>query len=140
MSYSIIAFLWRKPGLTPEQFHHHYEANHMPLLYTQLGQSFPQSHTRFYLPRQPSGTDSADTSNANYAPSIFFGSTADFDYDACASIVFKDEVAFDAFYALLKEPEVAKILGEDEEKFLWRQKLIVAVAGAPCVSLQPQSA
>ena len=99
-----------------------------------------RSHTRFYLPRQLPSTDSADTSNANYAPSIFLGNTADFDYDACASIVSKDEVAFDAFYARFKEPDIAKVLGEDEDKFLWRQKLIVAVAGVPCVSLQPQSA
>ena len=140
MSYSIIVFLWRKPGLTPEDFRHHYETKHMPLLYALLGQNFPKSHTRFYLTRQLLSTDLADTSNANHAPRIFFGNTADFDYDTCASIVFEDELAFDAFYARLKEPDVAKVLGEDEDKFLWRQKLIVAVAGAPCVSLQPQSA
>lgn len=140
MSYSIVAFLWRKPGLTPDEFRHHYETIHIPLLLTLLGPAFPKSHTRFYLPRQLSTTYLADTSNANYAPTIFLGSTDDFDYDAFASIVFADEAAFNVFYTRLRDPDIAKVLGDDEDKFLWRQKLVVAAAGAPCVTLHSEAA
>ncbi|KAL2045990.1 hypothetical protein ABVK25_011879 [Lepraria finkii] len=138
MSYSIVAFLWRKPGLTPDEFRHHYETIHIPLLLTLL--AFPKSYTRFYLPRQLSTTYLADTSNTNYAPTIFLNSTDDFDYDAFASIVFADEAAFDMFYTRLRDPDIAKVLGDDEDKFLWRQKLVVAAAGAPCVTLHSEAA
>ena len=136
MSYSIVAFLWRKSGLTPEEFFQHYEHVHMPLLLTLMGPVFPKSHTRFYLPRQSSTTCSESTSVTNYTPIVFLGTTADFDYDAFASIIFADEAAFHAFYARLRDPDIAKVLGEDEDKFLCRQKLIVAAAGTPYVTLQ----
>lgn len=140
MSYSIVAFLWRKPGLTPNEFRQHYETKHIPLLLNLLGPVFPKSHTRFYIHRQLSTTDSADTSNASYTPTIFIGDTNDFDYDAYASLIFKDEAAFHAFFARLTDPEVAKVVAEDEEKFLWRQKFITAATGTPCVTLQPEAA
>ena len=140
MSYSIVAFLWRKPGLTPDQFRHHYDTEHMPLLRNLLGPSFPESHTRFYLPRQLSNPSSADASNTNYVPTVFLGDTDDFDYDAFASVVFADEAAFHAFNARLRDADVAKVVGEDEEKFLCRQKTIVAAAGAASVTLKPEKA
>ena len=136
MSYSMIVFMWRKLGLTPDEFRQYYEYKHMPLFRSLVGPNYPQSHTRFYLPRQHDGTKSADMSNASYTPTVFLGSAADFDYDAFASIVFADEKAFDAFHARMRDPAVEKICGEDEENFLWREKTIVAQAGAPYVSLQ----
>lgn len=139
MSYSIVVFLWRKPGLTPEEFRHHYETKHIPLILSLVGSAFPKSHTRFYLPRQPSTTDGADTSNANYTPTIFLGSTDDFDYDAFASVVFADEAAFNVFVTRLRDPDIAKVVEDDEDKFLWRQKMVVAAAGAPCVTLHPEA-
>lgn len=140
MSYSTITFLWRKPGLTPDEFRQHYETNHIPLLLNLLGPAFPKSHTRFYITRQLSSTNSPDASNADYTPTIFIGNTHDFDYDAFASLVFKDATAFEAFYARLTDPDVAKVVAEDEEKFLWRQKFIAAATGTPCVTLQPEAA
>lgn len=65
MLYSIVAFFWRKPGLTPQEFRHHYETNHILLLLDLFGPAFPKSHTRFYLPRQLSTNHTADTSNAS---------------------------------------------------------------------------
>ena len=140
MSYSIVAFLWRKPGLTPDQFRHHYETQHIPLLVALMGSAFPKSHTRFYLPRQLSAAKTADTSNTNYTPTVFLGNTDDFDYDAFASIVFADEAAFNTFYALLRDAHVGKLVAEDQKKFLWEEKMVVAASGAPCVTLQPNTA
>ena len=54
---------------------------------------------------------------------IFLGATADFDYDAFASIVFEDEAAFQAFPARLRDTNIAKVLAEDEDKFLCRQRI-----------------
>lgn len=73
----------------PDEFHHHYEKSHTPLLLRLLGPVFPKSHTRFYLPRQPSNPSPGDTSNANYALSVFIGNTDDFDYDVFASVIFE---------------------------------------------------
>lgn len=140
MSYSIIALLWRKPGLTPDDFHRYYETRHMPLLLSLTGSTFPLSHTRFYLPRQQSSSASADRASVDFSPTVFLGKAGDVDYDAFASIVFADEAAFHIFYDRLREPAVAEALKEDEEKFLWRERLVVASAGAPCVTMHPQAA
>ena len=81
-----------------------------------------------------------DTSNTNYMPTIFLGNSQDFDYDAFASIIYVNEAAFKAFYVRLREVDVAKVLGDDEDKFLWRQRLVVvAAAGAPSVTLKPET-
>ncbi len=140
MSFSLVAFLWRKPGLTPDEFHHHYEKTHIPLLLRLLGPVFPISHTRFYLPRQPSTPSPGDTSKANFAPSVFIGNTDDFDYDVFASVIFEDEAAFDKFFARLSYPDVAKVVGEDEDRFLGGKKMVIAAAGTPYVTLRTEAA
>ena len=73
-------------------------------------------------------------------PTIFLGTTGDFDYDAFASIIFTDEAAFNAFNARLQEPDVDKVLEEDHDNFLWKQKLVVAAAGAPHITLNSETA
>ncbi|KAL8735760.1 MAG: hypothetical protein Q9166_000623 [cf. Caloplaca sp. 2 TL-2023] len=138
MSYSIVAFLWRKPSLTPDEFRHYYETQHIPLLLDLMGPTFPKSHTRFYLPRMQQSPTATDGPN-DYKPVIFAGSVDALDYDAFASIVFEDEEAFGEFHARLKDPEVAKVLREDEEKFQLRQRLVVAAAGAPFVTVAPET-
>ena len=138
MSYSIVAFLWRKPDTPPEEFKLHYETIHIPLLASLMGPLFPKSHTRFYLPRKhAAGSVSSEKTNIEYPANIFLGKADDFDFDAFASIVFDHEEAFNQFHARLMDPDVAARIRADEEKFLQHEKLVVAAAGAPFVTLQP---
>lgn len=91
------------------------------------GQHFPLSHERRYIHR--TSIDSAKTSNdeplernLNTPATVLSGSQADFDYDALVEMTFEDEEAFKAFYGILMEPENAKWIAEDEEKFMDRKK------------------
>lgn len=137
MAYTIVAFIWRKPGLSPTEFKSHYETSHIPLLLSLTGPLFPLSHSRFYLGRNASDTSSSDTTNANHQPTVFAGTPNDFDYDVLATLIFEDTIAFEAFHARLREPEVASKLAEDEERFMDRQKLKVAAVDQPLVSTRP---
>ncbi|KAK3203457.1 hypothetical protein GRF29_112g1387064 [Pseudopithomyces chartarum] len=51
MVYSVILHVPRKPGLSPEEFKHHWEKIHVPLLKQLVGHDFPLSHTRHYIER-----------------------------------------------------------------------------------------
>lgn len=51
MVYSVILHVPRKPGLSPEDFKHHWEKIHVPLLKQLVGHDFPLSHTRHYIER-----------------------------------------------------------------------------------------
>ena len=121
--YTVVLFLWRKPGISPGEFKTHWETVHIPLLKSLTGDLFPQSHTRFYLARTPKDAASADTSNANYAPNILVGEAEDFDYDAFAQVVFKSQADFGAFFAYMQSPDIAAKVHENEERFILRQKI-----------------
>ncbi|KAL2013594.1 hypothetical protein VTN00DRAFT_1119 [Thermoascus crustaceus] len=137
MPYTVVVFAWRKPGLTPAQFKDHYEHSHIPLLLELAGPNFPTSHTRFYLPRRAEDLASADPTNENHRPAIFAGQPGDFPWDAYAELVFDDLAAFNAFHAIVTEPENAARIAADEEKFLDRTKLKIAAIDSPVVTTRP---
>lgn len=132
MPYTIACFLWRKPGTSPAEFKSHYENHHIPLLLSVMGPLFPQTHTRFYLTRNATGDDTSST--ADYAPTVFIGTPEDFDYDLFCELVFEDVEAFEAFFARLREPEVAAKVGEDEERFADRKKFKAVAVDEPVVT------
>ena len=137
MSFSIIVFLWRKPGLTPQEFKDYYESKHIPLFASLVGPLFPKSHTRIYPTRQRvAETASSENSNIQYPATIFQGSPDNFDFDVFISMVFENKEAFDQMMVRLTEPEiVAKIRG-DEENFLLYQKTAAAAGGPAYITLQ----
>lgn len=55
------------------------------------------------------------------------GEPSDFSMDSVTTLSFKDEAAFNAFLAKMMEPSVHEELAADEEKFLDRPKLKLAV-------------
>lgn len=127
MSYRILFLAYRKPGTTPAQFRTHYEQNHMTKIKAMTGQHFPLSHERRYIHRM--SMDSAETDNDRSSErnlktpaTVLSGTQADFDYDALVEMTFEDEEAFKTFYGILMEPENAKWIAEDEEKFMDRKK------------------
>ncbi|KAL8658902.1 MAG: hypothetical protein Q9202_007371 [Teloschistes flavicans] len=120
MPYTILAFITRRPTLSPSEFSSHYENTHIPLLRSLMGPTFPTSHTRFYLAR--TAPPAAD-------PVVYAGAKEDFDYDVCAKLVFEDEAAFGRFFERMMVPEVKARIEEDEELFLDRERFRSVAVG-----------
>lgn len=129
MVYSVLIFAYRKPGTTPEQFKAHYENSHVPLVRKLAGAHFPLAHTRRYIHRSQGQAESSTERNATTPASVLIGSQADFDYDAFAELVFKDETAFQTFMGVMQKPENAAEVAADEEQFLDRSKMTVVLVG-----------
>ncbi|KAJ5601187.1 hypothetical protein N7510_010721 [Penicillium lagena] len=127
MTVRILIFAPRKPDLTPAQFQHHYETVHVPLVQKIAGSDFPVSHKRLYLARQPA--DGVADGSPSYPAVVFLGEQAQFDFDAIADVSFEDQKHFEAFRVKFEEPEAAKILEEDEERFLDRKKIRIVMLG-----------
>lgn len=131
MTYKILYLAFRKAGTTPADFRAHYEEKHMPVIKTMAGEHFPLSHVRYYIHRTSTTTPGAgDTERNTYNPAtVLMGSQADFEYDAFVEMTFEDEKAFQTFVNILRQPENAKWIAEDEERFLDLEKKPTAVLG-----------
>ncbi|KAI1404956.1 EthD domain-containing protein [Hypoxylon fuscum] len=128
MTYSVLVFAYRKPGTTPEQFKAHYEGSHVPLLRELAGPHFPLSHTRRYIHRS-GGQGEGTKRNATTPASVLIGSQEDFDYDAFAELNFEDATAFQTFFGVMQQPDIAAKVAADEEHFLDRSRMPVVVLG-----------
>lgn len=51
--YVVAAFETRKPGTSVASFIDYYDSTHVPIIKTSMGSSFPLTHARYYLKRQP---------------------------------------------------------------------------------------
>lgn len=120
--FTIVVFLTRKPGLSPAEFKDHYENKHVPLLHSLGGPTFPLSHTRHYLARDPS--------NPEHPPIVVWGNPEGFDYDAFVEVTFESEAALREFQKVMVSPEVL----EDEDRFTDRTKLRAVVMGETTVT------
>ncbi|KAI1302259.1 EthD domain-containing protein [Xylaria venustula] len=134
MTYSVLLFTYRKPGTTPSQFKSHYEMQHMPLVRSLAGATFPLSHTRRYLHRSehPDGTTTTTTTTARNRltpATVLIGSQEDLDYDAFGELTFKNEAAFQSSFARFREPGIQVKLAADEEMFLDRARSSVVTLG-----------
>ena len=109
--FKIIWFLKRKPGITHDQFKHHYETSHALLGQKYLGHlmlSYKRNYCTTFSGRSP-----------NEKGELVFGPMA-WDYDCITEWIMPDEAAFDAMLALLGDPVIGKVFYEDEEHFLDR--------------------
>ncbi|KAI4210361.1 MAG: hypothetical protein LQ351_006810 [Letrouitia transgressa] len=123
MPYTILLFLYRKPGLSFADFKSHYENSHMPLLQSIGGPHFPKTHTRHYLPRPDGGR-----------VDIMKGAPEDLDYDAMAELVFEGEKEWKAFLGLLTQKENKERVERDEEEFQDRARLRAVMVGESFVT------
>lgn len=135
MTYNVLIFAYRKPGMTPAAFKSHYESSHVPLVQSIAGDHFPEAHVRRYLHR----TESSTSGPNDYPASVMVGAQSDFEYDAIAELIFKDETAFQTFFGLVSQPEAAKKIAENEEMFLDRPKMKVVVLGDCITTSGPAS-
>lgn len=130
MSLRVLIYAYRKPGISLEEFKKHYEA-HVDLVKRISGDDFPLAHKRSYIARgtveaSPEGTT---TRNATTPATVIVGQQSDFDFDAYAELTFADQAAFQAFGTKIYAPEAATQIAADEEKFLDKSKLAIAMLG-----------
>ncbi|KAI1811965.1 EthD domain-containing protein [Poronia punctata] len=129
MTYSVLIFAFRKPGITPEQFKKHYEESHVPLVRQLAGALFPLSHTRRYIHRSETAAGTGTVRNPSTPATVLIGSQEEFDYDAFAELTFEDAGAFQTFFGHMQQPDIAAKIAEDEDEFLDRARMTVVVLG-----------
>ncbi|KAJ5597306.1 hypothetical protein N7537_007390 [Penicillium hordei] len=137
MPVKMLVFLYRNPHLTPEEFKKCYEA-HVKLVKKIAGGDFPLSHHRNYVSRNtveipPDGS----TARNAFTPAIILrGRQPDFDFDAYAELTFSNQVAYQAFAAKIYAPDAAAQITADEDKFLDRLKMGMALVGEVRVTVK----
>ncbi|PYI09517.1 hypothetical protein BO78DRAFT_394955 [Aspergillus sclerotiicarbonarius CBS 121057] len=130
MSVRVFIYGYRKPGLSLATFRERYEA-HVELVKRLSTDDFPLSHKRSYIARTTLDAPAADgtSRNATTPATVLVGQQTDFDFDAYAELTFADQPAFQAFMAKVTAPEAAAQIAADEERFLDRSKLSIAMVG-----------
>ncbi|MCU1415422.1 MAG: EthD family reductase [Microbacteriaceae bacterium] len=107
MKIKSVVLLRRKPGTTHEQFVDYYENHHVPLA---LGLMPSISrHVRNYVDHS-SLTTARQLSGEGSGPDPYF--------DVITEVWFDDEAAHAAFRTALSNPDVVRVLQEDEDRFL----------------------
>ncbi|KAF2649700.1 hypothetical protein K491DRAFT_668475 [Lophiostoma macrostomum CBS 122681] len=136
MPYAIALFVSRKPGVSIGEFKDHWENKHIPLLKSIVGKAFPLTHTRRYVARVESGAgDRAGVTPASHrrapsaAPVVLGGDKNEVTWDGFAELVFRDELHFQQFFALVNESEAAARIQQDEERFADASNFKVVVIG-----------
>jgi uncharacterized protein (TIGR02118 family) len=97
----MIAVCYRNPELTREEFRHHYDTQHVPLVKSLMGGNLTR-YVRNYV--CDGGTD-FDVGNAP-------------EYDCITEFYFPDAEAFKRAVAAVESPENAPAVRADEKRFL----------------------
>lgn len=104
---AMILLLKRKPGMTREQFRHHYETSHVMLAKKHVGHLF-HDYRRHYV---------GDVI-AMRGEEVVVNAVEEGAYDVITKIVFKGQAAVDEFWRIYAIPEVFAELRADEQCFL----------------------
>ncbi|OTB01352.1 hypothetical protein M426DRAFT_14514 [Hypoxylon sp. CI-4A] len=118
MSFKVLIFGHRLPGVSPADFKQRYEAHMANLAEPMAGPHFPVSHTRRYIAR-PDGKNAA----------VVVGAQSDFDYDVLAEMAFEDQASYKKFAEILSTGENAQRILEDEARFFDRSRVRMVVLG-----------
>ncbi|KAI5476098.1 ethyl tert-butyl ether degradation EthD family protein [Pseudohyphozyma bogoriensis] len=121
MVYVVLITVFRKHGMSPEDFHTHYEQVHMPLIRELAGDLIPISHNRLYVQRSGPELKEVMVQPAENGEGI--------EYDAVAELIFQDKAASDAYWKILYAPSAEGRLDADEEKFMDRSRLRIVEMG-----------
>jgi hypothetical protein len=136
MTYTVVALLPRRPDITPSQFRAHYEDVHVPLLKSLVGPHFPLTHTRNYVSRRPvdqgpssltaSTATGRETAGEHFPPTVMYqGVPSDVQFDSLTVMTWEDEQAWLRFLEAFRSADVARKIGEDEDKFIHRGRKVV---------------
>lgn len=111
MPVKLIILAKKKAGLSRQEFIDYYEGHHAPLAARLL--PFAYDYRRSY-PKLAikNGTASAE----------------DFDCDAVVELWFEDKTTYRSFTEAMTDPETARQIAEDEERFLDRSAMIAMIS------------
>lgn len=131
-----VLILYRKPGISPEQFKTACE-NHVKLIRRLVGDdAAPLSHRRSYIARKELSNDDAQGKygttterNPTTPAQVVVGQQSDFDFDAYAELTFASPEAVQAYQLTTRVAEIAAEIAADEEKFMDRAKMSIAFLG-----------
>lgn len=110
----LVAFLKRKPGMTPEQFYDHWENHHGPLI-----ANTPELARHIVRYEQHRRTAHAE-----------WMGTAGFD-----GITIQWMASAEALEAFIAEPKYAELIAPDEQRFLDTDALVWMVTEEPVVTI-----
>lgn len=111
--YKVIWLLKRKPGISFDQFRHHYETSHAVLGQKYFGHLLLAYRRNYNVPGDPSGASAADRMIA----------ARSFEYDCITEWELRDEQALQEVFDLLFDPAIGKLFHADEEHFLDRDSV-----------------
>src|SRR3954470_8167565 len=103
----LIFMFKRKPGLTHEQFRHHYETSHVPLVHKYLSHLFID-YRRNYVTGALGHSAQADRERPT---------ERDIGFDAITELWFADEAAIQEMNRITSDEAVGRLFYEDELKF-----------------------
>lgn len=114
----LVALLAKKDGLSTEAFRNHYEAIHVPLIRSMIGDRI--GYSRIYVDRSTliGGTMAQPSGHAEFA------------FDVITQLAFADEAAFAQAKAAFAIPRNSSRIARDEEKFLERDRKLMFVTRA----------
>jgi len=110
-----------KPGLSRDEFIAYYETHHAPLIARLIPQ--PVRYQRSYL--IPGTLLKNSDASAGLSSD---GAADDTPFDVMTEAWFDSQAAFDEMLAITNDPEIGRIIAEDEEKFMDLKKNIVFLA------------
>ncbi|KAF1949689.1 hypothetical protein CC80DRAFT_253920 [Byssothecium circinans] len=136
MPFVIFLYLYRKPGLTFQEFRDGMENVAFPWLFEYYKPHQPLAWTRHYVCRRGSKTGqrllaySAPPADPDPdAPVVMLGGITEFPWDVMIRVVYRDELHFNQYFAWLNEPENAANIAASEEEFSDPTKLKAVVIG-----------
>lgn len=128
MTYKMVIFANRKPGVSLEEYKDHYENIHVPLVKSLAGdEAFPLSHQRSYIGRAPL-PEGAEAGSVG-TPLAVMGDASDFTWDSMSILTFKDEEHFNKAMGVLTDPEKRAKISADEETFVDQSSLKAVILG-----------
>ena len=108
--YKMVCVLYRKPGMTHEEFRRHYDTSHAPLVKSLMGDNLLR-----YVRNYSSGM--SGPSPVGEAPT----------FDCITEFHFADKAAFDRAFAVVEHPDNAPKVRADEKRFLDIDRVQVAI-------------
>ena len=134
-----VLILYRKPGLSLDQFKTSFE-NHVKLVRRLVrDDAAPLSHRRSYIARKELSNNEDDESkysgtttterNPMTADEVVVGTQSDFDFDAYAELTFARPGAVQAYQLKTRVPEIATKVATDEERFMDQAIMSIAFLG-----------
>lgn len=115
MAFRVVWLVKRKEGITPEEFREHYK-NHVPKIKEYLGH-LTTDYRLTFIDEAYGGINEASSGE-------YVAGAIPVEYDCVTTMTSIDRAAFDEGLRITQQPEVARILDEDEKKFIDHKSVI----------------